>query len=276
MLSSSSHLLRTLLDLAHATSQNLDFAYHNRGISFGEETITETNLLEIRRRNPSKVRIFTFSKTAESNGTGADWEWHIIGKKYAFKMRVQAKRVNVRGSIHGISRQAQTAPMSQIDLLLCNAKKFQMKPTYCFYSSEHQRTFWRKRSLEEWDSFEAGCLLVDARDVKKLMPKRLSDIEYLTVPWHYLWSRQSYAASSKSYYQILHEPRTAPASDTAAPEQIFPTIEELNESIGEGSGAAMGLFKTEEVDLDEAVVGAIHRGITLLMTVDVREPDVML
>ena len=67
-------------------------------MSYGEETITEYNLLEIVRRNPRNVYLKTFTKHAEAKN-GADWEWHIIGRKLTLKMRVQAKRVRQDNSL---------------------------------------------------------------------------------------------------------------------------------------------------------------------------------
>ena len=187
------HLLRTLLDLGHATSQNLSFAYGNEAISFGEETITEMNLLEIRRRHPDQVRIRTFPKAVESLETGADWEWHIVGRRYTLKMRVQAKRVTKRGSIRGITKHARTSPLPQIDLLVRDSLKNNMKPAYCFYSCEAQRAIWTTKIIDgDGTAFEAGCLMADARIVKSCMPKRLTEIEPFAIPWHYLWSRQLY------------------------------------------------------------------------------------
>jgi hypothetical protein len=60
-------LLNSLLQLAHATSQNLEFA-HRKGVnvSYGEETITETNLLELRRRHPGVITLQTFGKKVEA------------------------------------------------------------------------------------------------------------------------------------------------------------------------------------------------------------------
>ena len=57
-----------------------------------EETITEQNLLEIRRRHWPQTHVKTFPRREEARN-GADWEWHLIGRSYTFKMRVQAKRV---------------------------------------------------------------------------------------------------------------------------------------------------------------------------------------
>ena len=90
-------LTATLLDLGDATSRNLEFSHRaNVSISYGEETITESNLLEIRRRHPKLVRLRTFTKREEGK-IGADWEWHIVGRRRTFKMRVQAKRLQCNG-----------------------------------------------------------------------------------------------------------------------------------------------------------------------------------
>ncbi len=83
----------TFLELGDATSRNLEFSHRNDvWVSYGEETITESNLLEITRYHPEHVFIRTFPKPLEAI-TGADWEWHLIGRKRTAKMRVQAKRI---------------------------------------------------------------------------------------------------------------------------------------------------------------------------------------
>ena len=87
-----SSLVATFLELGDATSRNLEFSQHDGWVSYGEETITETNLLEIRRRHPGRVHIHTFPKPKEARN-GADWEWHLVGRKWTLKMRVQAKRL---------------------------------------------------------------------------------------------------------------------------------------------------------------------------------------
>ncbi len=74
-------LMHTFLDLGDATSRNLGFSHRSDvWVSYGEETITETNLLEIRRRHPHHVRVRTFPKQIEATN-GADWEWRIVGLK---------------------------------------------------------------------------------------------------------------------------------------------------------------------------------------------------
>ena len=70
----------TFLGLGNATSCNL--AYSQRkgvGVSYGEETITETNLLEIRRRQSKHVhlRMFWLARggraTAPTLRNGTSW-----------------------------------------------------------------------------------------------------------------------------------------------------------------------------------------------------------
>ena len=53
----------TFLELGDATSRNLEFSHcDDVWVSYGEETITETNLLEISRRHPGVVHVRTFPK----------------------------------------------------------------------------------------------------------------------------------------------------------------------------------------------------------------------
>ena len=90
-------ITRTFLELGDATSRNLEFSHcDDVWVSYGEETITETNLLGIRRRHPALVRIRMFPKLLEAKN-GADWEWHVVGRRRTLRMRVQAKRVQRNG-----------------------------------------------------------------------------------------------------------------------------------------------------------------------------------
>ena len=66
-------LILTFLELGDATSRNLKFLHRDDvWVSYGEETITESNLLEITRRHPRLVRVRTFPKPVEATN-GADW-----------------------------------------------------------------------------------------------------------------------------------------------------------------------------------------------------------
>ena len=66
-----STMTATLIRLGDSTSRNLEFSHRpDVWVSYGEETITESNLLEIRRRHPELVRVRTFAKREEAKSGG--------------------------------------------------------------------------------------------------------------------------------------------------------------------------------------------------------------
>lgn len=176
----------TFAKLGDATSRNLAYSQgEGAGVSCGEETITETNLLEIRRRHSRLVRLSTFSKHAEAQN-GADWEWHIVGRRLTFKMRVQAKRVQ-RDKVLKIAHKVKSSRKQQRDLLIAGASAENMKPVYCIYCTESQRKIWTQdQALPRFRRLETGCLLAGAQDVPQ-ETKKLGDIEEKCKPWHFLF-----------------------------------------------------------------------------------------
>lgn len=190
-------LLQTLLTLGHATSQNLAYVHAPKVyISYGEETITETNLLEIHRRHQSKgISLNTFTKKQEAH-CGADWQWHVIGKKYTFLMLIQAKRVQRDKKIR-IKHHVASSGQNQIDLLITESIAKNHNPVYCFYGPESARDLW-KVDAKMTGGFEAGCLLASAKRVRYMMPTYLPQIERYSIPWHYLLSPAMYRAHTKT------------------------------------------------------------------------------
>lgn len=232
-------LLSSLLELAHATSQNLGFAHRDDVfVSYGEETITETNLLELRRRHPGMVHLRTFGKKTEALN-GADWEWHVIGRGRKLRMRVQAKRLQKDNKLK-IPHEVASSGNQQIELLIKNAKALRMKPVYCFYASEAQRTIWRKASLPpRVEEFEYGCLLASAHEVRAKGPTTLAAIERSCVPWHYLIERrrfampriiaEDYSGTAVSFMSsVASRLFTKSGDDTGKSINDFPTIDQLN------------------------------------------------
>lgn len=280
-------LLHTLLDLGHMTSQNLGFA-HSPGVnvSFGEETITEINLLEIRRRHPDRVKLLTFSKAQESKITGADWEWHIIGRAYTLKMRVQAKRIYKAGAIGNLYQKGKQASKPQIDLLIEDAKHHNLFPAYCFYCSEVQRTYWVKgKSEPDGEPFETGCLLADAEVVKEKSPNKLKDIEVDTVPWHHICAKNKFSTKKDPYLQRLREEtpveryierfveEISPSRSDSPDPTGLPTVFDLNFGRKNLSGRR-GVFPTSEiVDVETDSESFKDRGIAKLLRIDMRKPD---
>lgn len=188
----SSKIVATFLELGDATSRNLEFS-HRRDVlvSYGEETITENNLLEIRRRHPDRVHVETFSRAEEAR-RGADWEWHIVGQQLTLKMRVQAKRVQCNNKLK-INYKVRSSGRQQRALLLEGAVADNMKPLYCIYCSEPQRSLWtQSHPMDDFEGYQTGCLLADANDVSETTTK-LCRIERRCIPWHYLFERADFA-----------------------------------------------------------------------------------
>ena len=194
-------VVETFLELGDATSHNLKYSHRkNVHVSYGEETITESNLLEIRRRNHDVVQLQTFTKHEESQ-VGADWEWHIVGKLFTFKMRVQAKRIRSDGKLiikHYVKSQGE----EQRTLLLDGAKSEGMRPAYCFYCTDKQRNKWKQKipalGLEH---YHYGCLIADARKIS-LETKGLKDIEDECIPWHFLFQETEFAKPKSLYIPL--------------------------------------------------------------------------
>ena len=244
----NSRLITSLLELGDATSRNLEFSQGDDiFVSYGEETITETNLLELRRRHPVQIELETFSKRREAR-IGADWEWRIIGRHLTLKMRVQAKRVQ-RDCVLRIKHTVKSSGSQQRDLLIRRARLDSMKPVYCVYCSEPQRAFWTQApSPHGFEPYQTGCLLAAAQDVPAAT-RRLRDIEHNCIPWHFLFDPSTYLhaeatahfpdpedhrlafvlSASASGPVLLDEPdsESAPASRWNPP-----TIDDLNQDTG--------------------------------------------
>ncbi len=180
-------LALTFLELGDATSRNLGFSHcDDVWVSYGEETITESNLLEIRRRHPEHVRVSTLPKQVEATN-GADWEWHIVGLRRTLSMRVQAKRLQ-RDGVLKVKHTVKSSGKKQRDLLIAGAAAEGMKPVYCIYCTEPQGKVWtQKQAVPGFRSFETGCLLADAEDVPGGTTK-LDAIEEECRPWHHLFA----------------------------------------------------------------------------------------
>ena len=189
----SSKIVTTFLELGDATSRNLKFSHRKDVfVSYGEETITENNLLEIRRRHPDRVYLETFSRAKEAQ-SGADWEWHIVGRQWTLKMRVQAKRVQSDDKLK-IKHKVGSSGKQQKKVLLDGAKADNIKPLYCIYCSESQRSFWtQSHPMGDFEEgYQTGCLLADANGVP-VKTRELDEIERKCIPWHYLFERANFA-----------------------------------------------------------------------------------
>lgn len=85
----------SLLNLALKTWKRRASAKRH-GMFYGEETITETNLLDLTDTFPGLVSIVQFNKMREG-GTGADWAWSFVSAdgRHNMPMLVQAKLLDL-------------------------------------------------------------------------------------------------------------------------------------------------------------------------------------
>lgn len=183
-----SRLCFTFQNLADRTWRAIADA-HQAGLSYGEETITETNLLHLRRYHPHQVRIRAFSKQKEEPATGADWEWWIGGHGRWFGMRVQAKRIKYPADNFGTLQTYRTATMKrlQIEVLTEQARIEKLNPAYCLYVSNPASASTHSRCCSRTTRrFLHGCLIGDAVAVRATASNLLNDLAKVCHPWHCL------------------------------------------------------------------------------------------
>ena len=253
----------TFLELGDATSRNLEFSHRDDvWVSYGEETITETNLLEIRRRHPELVRVRTFPKPLEARN-GVDWEWHVVGRRRTLKMRVHAKRLQ-RNGVLKVKHEVKSSGKQQRDLLVSGARAARMKAVYCIYCTEPQRKFWKEcNALPAYRSFQTGCLLADAAHVLPTT-RNLDEIEEQCRPWHHLFARavlmqeesEHFAVDAGEFVQFISI--RLPRVPLVAVDEIAepaggsgwnaPTIDDLNEDTDRDFDRT-GVEETTEEDL---------------------------
>ncbi len=102
-------------------------------------------------------------------------------------MRVQAKRLQ-RNGVLKVRHTVKSSGKEQRDLLIEEAEAEGMKPVYCIYCTEPQRTVWTQgQALPGFRSFQTGCLLAGAEDVPGTAA-RLEAIEEKCRPWHHLFA----------------------------------------------------------------------------------------
>ena len=184
------------LDICHTfcnraiETWNLMYSGEIAGISISETTLTELNLLEIKRRHPTKVYIKKFSQQDEGKITGADWEWWIGSNSQWLGIRVQAKRLKADNALSYSSFGHSNKHGNQVDMLIENAHIKRLYPMYCFYNSGYIKSFpsrWNCGTFAQQENF-LGCSIADALTVRALLKKNKKDfsvnLSSISYPWH--------------------------------------------------------------------------------------------
>lgn len=154
-------------------------------LQFGEESITETILLDLADRFPGDVFILPFNKTKEGK-YGADWAWAFQSADgaYVLPMLVQAKVLALDDQNYPEIKRpiGRSKPkIRQIDRLITTARDWGWPAIYAFYNhlSDPTRVPERCKSIkmagfnsipESW-----GISIADAYDVRAVLDDQSFD-----------------------------------------------------------------------------------------------------
>jgi hypothetical protein len=175
------------------------------GISQGEETITDINLLKIHQSQYPNIRVIKTPKVEESQN-GTDWEWWVgTGSKW-LRFAIQAKKgYPPAGRYPGINKKVDDTP--QIEILENYAKGNKAIPLYCFYNADCKVDPTRHWHCDfDFDPPQLGCSLTSLPVVKASILKRGGkNFDYIhshseTIPWRCLfkWVLTSLGTLNKS------------------------------------------------------------------------------
>lgn len=156
-----------LRKLAFDTYERI-FLGHQHNCIQSEETITDLNLLEIKRLNFRSIRVDKPNKIKESKN-GFDWEFWI-GNYHSgwWRYAIQAKRLDLSNNrYNSLRHKVQSVKQFQIDILDSFAKQNNSIPLYCFYNHIEEgigRQFWHCNYPFEVE--QLGCTVVPLHRVK--------------------------------------------------------------------------------------------------------------
>ena len=165
---SSDPLCNTFVGMARKIWNELGAA-RARGISRGEETITDDFLLDVQMAHPAEVSTFQFNKLEESI-TGADWEWWLTDGRRWVGLLIQAKILNPKSNLYSsIKHKVRGRP--QIDIILEQAHLKGIPALYFLYNHTHltfPKLSWNCGSTDP-EIEQLGCTVAYAAAVKPLV-----------------------------------------------------------------------------------------------------------
>lgn len=182
------HLCHTFLNLALETHDRLKAA-RSVGHQLLEETITDLNILELKRRHPTEIYCQTFTKPQEGIN-GADWEWWLTDPTRSrwLGLRVQAKVLELKSDTFAhLHYRPKRGRAYQSTRLKAAAEADGLIPMYCVYAHPPaSATGWAKYGSSE----TYGCALLQVKDVERLRRRGKSNdfvsVMSRRVPWSWL------------------------------------------------------------------------------------------
>lgn len=166
----SDPLCNTFMAMAQKIWTELGLA-RSLGISRGEETVTDTFLLDIQAAHPAEVATFQFTKPEESI-TGADWEWWLTDGRQWVGLLIQAKILKPKANLYSsIKHKVKGRP--QIDILLDQASLKGIPALYFLYNHTlltFPQLSWNCSSTDP-ELEQLGCTVAFAAAVKPLIKR---------------------------------------------------------------------------------------------------------
>ncbi|HUN23947.1 MAG TPA: hypothetical protein PK299_12535 [Anaerolineales bacterium] len=151
-------------------------------ISQSEETLTDNNLLEIKRSGLKNIHIVKFNKPKEAL-YGIDWEWWIGSQRNGWiKFAVQAKKIYVPSKSYN-TLDHKVKGRLQLDILDEYARKSQAVPLYCFYNylldtEPILKPFWRD-CTDLFTPTEFGCTVTPSSIVRQALIVKQKKFEFI-------------------------------------------------------------------------------------------------
>lgn len=129
-------MLNTIDRISRKIYNEIDLA-NRLNIHYGEETITDMTLLDLKLNSPNGLRTFQTSRQMESL-QGTDWEWYIGSSRYGWvRIAVQAKKCDPKNHrYNSLNHYVGTIPgrRRQIDVLQSFSTQTNSLAFYTFYN----------------------------------------------------------------------------------------------------------------------------------------------
>jgi hypothetical protein len=186
--------------------------------SVGEETITETTLIDLVKKLPNtmlskkfEAAINPFNK-ADERENGADFEWYIIDGDEWIKFLVQAKKLKFAEQAKGIKmyyelKREYEDKTTQCQNLIYNAWKHDFIPLYCFYNF--------------FDVIENG----------KFIPQSNNEdfpVDYELMGWTYTYADIVYKDERNKKFEDIYSDTKTVASLFCSDKSIHEILEDYN------------------------------------------------
>lgn len=223
------------------------------GLTLQEETLTEMLLLRIARDCAPlglKVKMFT---RAQEKANGADWEWTFNSSHCSIALRVQAKRLYMKGPDAGRYGGWNHLGTQATRLIADAGTAF--FPIFLFYNNNTASSvFARKPSHGFQGPSQWGCAFANAQDIEKAPSNWPQDSIHKMHPWHEIFDLCQVAGKRLSL------PGAAPrqgAGDggalvTPPPLWMEPSVgqEAIEQYLEENNLAGVAYFDGTDADLD--------------------------